>query len=69
MFLANMELAESIEESADDITAADIAPSPMKDTAGGTRYCRAIGRIREAAGGPVPLRLVPLNTASQSNNK
>ena len=32
-------------ESADDITAADTAPSPTKATAGGVRCCRTIGKI------------------------
>lgn len=40
-----MELAESIEESADDITAAEIAPSPMNETTGGVKYCRDIGSM------------------------
>lgn len=31
MFLANMELAERIDESADDMTAADTAPRPRKE--------------------------------------
>ena len=39
-----MELAESTLESADDITAADTAPSPKKDTQSGVRYCKTIGR-------------------------
>lgn len=46
MFLANMELADNMEESADDITAADTAPRPKKETQGGVRYCITIGRIR-----------------------
>ena len=33
MFLANMELAESTEELAKDITAAETAPKPMNETA------------------------------------
>lgn len=32
-----------MEESAEDITAADIAPKPINETAGGVRYCRDIG--------------------------
>lgn len=31
MFRANMELADKIEESADDITAADTAPRPKNE--------------------------------------
>jgi hypothetical protein len=46
MFLANMELADSMEESADDMTAADTAPRPKKDTQVGVRYCMTMGRIR-----------------------
>ena len=60
-----MELADNIEESADDITAADIAPSPTNDTAGGTKYCKDIGRIFWASG-LVPFNGVCSNTASQS---
>ena len=44
MFLANIELAERMEESADDMTAADTAPKPMKVTAGGHRYCMTMPR-------------------------
>ena len=46
MFLANMAEAERMEESAEDMTAADTAPSPRKETAGGQRNCRHMGRIR-----------------------
>ena len=35
-----------MEESAEDMTAADTAPSPRKETAGGQRNCRHMGRIR-----------------------
>ena len=45
MFLANIELAERMEESADDMTAADTAPKPMKVTAGGHKYCMTMGRM------------------------
>lgn len=31
--------------SAEDITAADTAPSPKKETKSGVRYCRTNGRI------------------------
>lgn len=44
-FLANMELADKTLESADDITAADTAPRPKKETKSGVRYCNTIGRI------------------------
>lgn len=42
---ANIEAAESTEESADDITAAETAPKPKNDTKPGVRYCSTIGRI------------------------
>lgn len=45
MFLANMELAERMDESADDMTAADTAPRPKKETYGGQRYWSTMGRI------------------------
>lgn len=45
MFLANIELADKILLSAEDITAAETAPSPKKDTKSGVRYCRTIGKI------------------------
>lgn len=40
-----MELAERTDESAEDITAADTAPSPMNVTQDGHMYCMTIGRI------------------------
>ena len=43
----NMELADKMEESADDMTAADTAPNPMKATTGGVRYCITRGKIRD----------------------
>lgn len=46
MLRANMEEADKMEESADDMTAAETAPSPMKETAAGHRYCRHMGRMR-----------------------
>ena len=49
MFLANIELAESTEESAEDITAADTAPNPMNETACGVKYCKTKGRRRLAS--------------------
>ena len=45
MFRANMELAERMDESADDITAADTAPKPKKETKGGQRCWSTMGRI------------------------
>ena len=44
-FLANMEEADSNEESADDITAADTAPSPKNDTYVGVKYCKTMVKI------------------------
>ena len=38
MLRANMELDERKMESAEDITAAETAPSPKNDTAVGVRY-------------------------------
>ena len=38
-----MELAERTEESAEDMTAAEIAPKPKKETHLGVRYCRTKG--------------------------
>lgn len=44
-FRENIEEAERMEESAEDITAAETAPSPTKDTKSGVRYWRTIGKI------------------------
>ena len=44
-----MELADRTEESADDMTAADTAPRPMKETAVGVRYCRTRGSVRRGS--------------------
>lgn len=38
MFLAQIVDADRMLESADDMTAADTAPRPMKETTGGQRY-------------------------------
>lgn len=40
-----MELADRTDESADDMTAAETAPRPMKVTHDGHMYCMTIGRI------------------------
>lgn len=45
--LANMEEALSTLESADDMTAADTAPSPKNDTKSGVRCCSTSGRIMD----------------------
>lgn len=42
---ANIDAAESTDESAEDITAADTAPNPKKDTKSGVKYCNTIGKI------------------------
>lgn len=42
---ANIEAADNTDESAEDITAAETAPSPKKETKSGVRYWRTIGRI------------------------
>jgi len=44
MFLANMELAQRAEESAQDITADATAATPITATGLGVRYCRTKGR-------------------------
>lgn len=46
-YLANMELALSTLESAEDMTAAETAPSPKKDTKSGVRCCSTSGRIMD----------------------
>lgn len=43
-----MQLADKMEESADDITAADTAPSPKNETHSGVRYCKTNGRMSDA---------------------
>ena len=48
MFLVNMLETDKILESVDDITAADTAPNPTNDTAGGVRYCMTSGNISAA---------------------
>lgn len=45
MFLENMEAAERTEESAELITAAEMAPRPTKETKEGVRYWITRGRI------------------------
>ena len=40
-----MEALPSKEESADDMTAAEMAASPMIETTGGVRYSKTSGRI------------------------
>ncbi len=46
MLRANMELADRMDESAEDMTAAETAPRPTNETKSGHRNCRHIGRIR-----------------------
>lgn len=42
---ANIDAADNTDESADDITAAETAPSPKNDTKSGVRYCNTMGSI------------------------
>lgn len=61
-----------MEESADDITAADTAPSPMKDTHSGVRYCKTNGKMSDALLGisdPLNLSLVTYSVRFQSRNR
>lgn len=44
-----MELADRMDESAEDMTAAETAPSPKKEMYTGQRYCKTIGRIMSAS--------------------
>ena len=44
-----MELADKTDESALDMTAAEIAPSPMNETQFGARYCKTIGKTRRVS--------------------
>lgn len=44
-FLANIDAADSTDESAEDITAAETAPSPKNETKSGVKYCKTIGKI------------------------
>ena len=45
MFRANIELALRTLESADDMTAAEMAPKPKNDITLGVRYCKTKGKI------------------------
>lgn len=45
MFLANTELVAKMQESADDITAAEIAPIPIILTGRGVKYVKVKGRM------------------------
>ena len=56
MLRANMALADSTDESADDMTAAETAPSPMNVTHDGHRYCITIGRIILSSSGVIGIR-------------
>ena len=65
-----MALADKIEESAEDMTAADTAPSPMNATAGGVKYCNTNGstKFKSSSGsGTVPISLYAV--AFQSGNE
>lgn len=49
MLCPNMELADKTDESALDMTAAEIAPNPMNETHVGVRYCSTIGNVRRVS--------------------
>lgn len=53
MFLANIELALKTLESAEDITAAETAPSPKNDIYDGVKYCKTNGRISFCCSGGI----------------
>merc|ERR1719369_2408056 len=67
MFLATIPEADNMDESVEDMTAADTAPRPKKATAFGVRYCKTAGTTIFPAGSPqgksVFSQLVPLATA------
>jgi hypothetical protein len=68
MLRANMELALRTLESAEDMTAAEMAPRPKNATTPGVMYCKTIGRMsfcRSGGIGKVPLYSVRF----QSRNK
>lgn len=60
MLWANMEAAERMDESAEDITAADTAPRPMNATHLGVRYWKTNGTTWEVWSGGMEADLVPL---------
>ena len=60
MFRENIELADKILESADDMTAAETAPSPTNETAVGVRYCSTMGRISDLSNSTDAVWLVRL---------
>jgi len=66
MLRANMALAERTEESADDMTAAETAPRPMKVTQAGHRYCITIGNIIFSSPAGIGLRSGGRSVLSQS---
>lgn len=61
-----------MEESADDMTAADTAPSPKKETHSGVRYCKTNGKMSNALLGisdALKLSLVTYAVRFQSRNR
>ena len=60
MFRENIELADKILESADDMTAAETAPSPTNETAVGVRYWSTMGRISDLSNSTDAVWLVML---------
>ena len=64
-----MELADRILESAEDMTAAETAPSPMNATAVGVKYCSTRGRIIDLSTTSVSLLALSYSAVcSQSTN-
>jgi len=56
MLRANIALAERTDESAEDMTAAETAPRPIKVTQAGHRYCITNGRIIFSSPGGIGMR-------------
>lgn len=66
MFLTNIELEARMDESVDDITAAEMAPRPRKATKGGVRNWMTAGRtIPGVSYGSVLFRLMSVNVQSK----
>lgn len=60
MLRENMELAERMLESAEDMTAADTAPRPTNDTAVGVRYWSTMGSTSDLSNSAVWLVAFPV---------
>jgi len=61
-----MELAESTDESAEDMTAAETAPRPINVTHGGHKYCITIGKIIFSSPGGIGMRSGDRSVSVQS---